>query len=69
MYDKWQKAAQRTNQTGKEFRAYLESIRSNLLDLDVADAPNETQLIYRMRQGSRSKICAALYQNHTVPQN
>ena len=26
MYDKWQRAAQRINQTGKELRAYLLSI-------------------------------------------
>ncbi len=61
MYSKWQKVAQRTYQTGKEFGAYLQSIQSNLLDLDVASAPNETQIIYRIRQGLRSEFCAALY--------
>lgn len=69
MYDRWQKATQRTGQTGKEFGAYLQSIRSNLLDLDAVGAPNETQLIHRMRQGLRSEIRAALYRNPTVPKD
>ena len=69
MYDRWQKATQRTGQTGKEFGAYLQSIGSNLLDLDTAGAPNETQLIHRMRQGLRSEIRAALYRNPTVPKD
>ncbi len=63
MYDKWQRAAQRTNQTGKEFGAYLQSI---LLNLDGADAPNETEHIQRMQQRLRSEICTALYQKLTV---
>ena len=66
MYDKWQRVTQRTNQTGKKFGSYLQSIRSNLLDLDAAGAPNETQLIHRIGQGLRSKICAVLSQNPTV---
>ncbi len=51
MYDKWQRAAQRTNQTGKEFREYLQSIRSNLLDLDNVRASNENaaHLSYAIR--------------------
>ncbi len=69
MYDKWQRAAQRTNQTGKEFGAYLQSIRSNLLDLDAAGAPNEIQLIHRMRQVLTSEIRHALYRNPTVPKD
>ncbi len=69
MYDKWQRAAQRINQTGKEFIAYLQSIRLNLLDLDAASAPNKTQFIYRIRQGLRSEICSALCRNLTVSKN
>lgn len=41
MYDRWQKATQRTDQTGKEFGAYLQSIRSHLLDPDATGFPNE----------------------------
>ena len=66
MYDNWQKVAQLTNQTGKEFRGYLQSIQSNLLDLDEVRAPNETHFIHRIRQGFRSEIRAALYRNPTV---
>ena len=69
MYDRWQKATQRIGQTGKEFGAYLQSIRSNLSDLDTAGASNESQLIYRMRQGLRSKIRVALYRNPIVPKD
>ena len=42
MYNKWQRATQRINQTGKELGVYLLSIRSNLLDLDEVGALNET---------------------------
>ncbi len=69
MYDKWQRAAQQTNQTSKGFGAYLQSIRSNLLELDEADSPDETQLIYRIRQALRSEIRATLYRNLTVPKD
>ena len=69
MYDKLQRAAQCTNETGKEFEAYLQLIQSNLLDLDVSGASNETQLIHRMRQELRSEIHAALYRNPTVPKD
>ena len=67
MYDKWQKATQRIGQTGKEFGAYLQFIRSNLLYLNTAGAPNKTQLIHYMRQGLSSEICAALYRKTTIP--
>ena len=30
MYEKWQKAMQRSGQTGKEYGAYLQSIRTTL---------------------------------------
>ncbi len=66
IYDKRKKVAQHTNQTGKDFGAYLQSIRSNLLDLDIAGAPNKTQLIHHMRQGLKLEIRATLYQNPTV---
>lgn len=69
MYDKFHKATQRSGQTGKEFGAYLQSIRSNLLDLDEVGAPNEIQLIHRMRQGLRTEVRAALYRNPTVPKD
>lgn len=69
MYNKWQKATQRAGQTGKEFGAYLLSIRATLRDLDASGAPNETQLTHRMRQGLRSELRAALYWNPTVPKD
>ena len=69
MYNKWQKATQRAGQTGREFGAYLLSIRAALQDLDASGAPNETQLIHRMRQGLRSELRAALYWNPTVPKD
>ncbi len=69
MYNKWQRAAQRANQTGKEFGQYLKFIWSNLLDLEEDGTPNETQLIHRIRQGLRSKIRADLYRNLTVPKD
>ncbi len=46
MYDKWQRAAQPTNQTGKEFEEYLQSIWLNILDLDLASVLNETNFIH-----------------------
>ncbi|MCJ1344812.1 hypothetical protein MMC31_003015 [Peltigera leucophlebia] len=67
LYDKWQRATQRSGQTGKEYRAYLQSIRTNLLELDEVGPPNETQLTHRMRQDLRSEPQAALYRNGTVP--
>ena len=69
MYNKWQKATKRTNQTDKEFGVYLQSIRSNLLDPDIVEAPNERQLIHRIQQGLRSKIHVVFYRNPTVSKN
>lgn len=69
MYGNWQTATQRSGQTVREFAAYLRSIRSVLLDLDEAGAPNETLLMHRMRQGLRSEIRAALYRNPNVPKD
>lgn len=54
MYERWQKATQRTGRTGKESGAYLQSLRSHLLALDANGVPNETKLIHRMPQGLRS---------------
>ncbi len=65
MYDKWQKAIKQTNQTDKLFGVYLQSTRSNLLDLDKVEAPNETQLIHRIKQSLRSKIRVAFHRNLT----
>lgn len=67
MHDKWHAATQRDGQTVKEFAAYLLSLRWVLLDLDKAGAPNETQLMHRIRQGLRSEIRAAIYRNPTTP--
>ena len=69
MNNKWHRAFQRSGQSGKEFGAYLQSIRSNLLELDEAGAPNETQLVHRMRQGLRPELQAALYRNPTIPKD
>lgn len=69
MYDKWHRATQGPSQTGKQFGAYLQSLRTNLLDIDSVGAPNETQLIHRMRQGLRTEIRAALYRNPAVPKD
>lgn len=66
MHDKWHAATQRDGQTVREFGAYLQSVRRVLLDLDKAGAPNETQLMHRMRQGLRSEICAAIYRIPTA---
>lgn len=54
MYERWQKATQRTGWMGKESGAYLQSLRSHLLDLDANGVPNETKLIHRMPQGLSS---------------
>ncbi len=69
MYDKCQKAAPRINQTGKEFGAYLQSMRSNLLDLSAAGASNATQLIHCIQRELRSEICTTVYQNPIVPKD
>ncbi len=69
MHDKWHAATQRGGQTVREFGAYLQSVRSVLLDLDEAGAPNETQLMHRMRQGLRSEIRAAIYRIPTTPKD
>lgn len=67
MYEKWQRATQRSGQTEKEYGAYLQSIRTNLQDLGEGDFLNEKILIHHMRQGLRPAVRAALYWNPTVP--
>ena len=67
MYDKWQRATQRSGQTGKEYGAYLQSIRTTLRDLGEGDFLNEKILIHHMRQGLRSEVRAALYRNPSLP--
>lgn len=67
IYDKWQRATQRSGQTGKEYGAYLQSIRSNLQDLGECDFLNEKILIVHMRQGLRPEVRAALYRNPSAP--
>lgn len=42
MYDRWQKATHNAKLRRKEFGAYLQSIRSHLLDLDATGVSNET---------------------------
>ena len=67
MYEKWQRATQRSGQTGKEYGAYLQSIRTTLRDLGEGDFLNEKILIHHMRQGLRSEVRAALYRNPSIP--
>lgn len=69
MHDKWHEATGRGGQAVREFGAYLQSIRSVLLDLDEAGASNETQLMHRMRQGLRPEIRAAIFRIPTVPKD
>lgn len=69
MHDKLHEATQRSSQTVRDFGAYLQSIRSALLDIDEAGAPNETQLMHRMRQGLRPEIRAAIFRIPTVPKD
>lgn len=69
MYEKWQRATQRIGQTGKEFGAYLQSIRTNLQELGEDDLLNEKLLLYHMRQGLRPEVRAALYLNPEVPKD
>ena len=66
MYNKWQEAVYCINQTSKEFRKYLQSILSNLLDFDKVKAFNWTKLIYRIQQVLRSEMSALLYCNSIV---
>ncbi len=70
MYNKWQRAAQRTNKTGKEFElAYLQFIQSNLLEFNKVRIFVETKLIHSMRQGFKSEIRIEMYRNPTVPKD
>ena len=69
MYEKWQRATQRNGQTGKEFGAYLQSIRTNLQELGEDDLLSEKLLLYHMRQGLRPEVRAALYLSSTVPKD
>lgn len=69
MYEKWQRATQRISQTGKEFGAYLQSIRTNLQEFGEEDLLSEKLLIHHMRQGLRPEVRAALYLNPTVPKD
>lgn len=69
MHDKWHEATQRGGQRIREFGAYLQSIRSVLLDLDEAGARNEKQLMHRMRQGLRPEIRAAIFRIPTIPKD
>ncbi len=66
MYNKWQRAAQRTNQNDKEFRAYLQLIQSNWLDFNKVGACNKSQIIYCIQPNVRSEIRIASYCNSTV---
>lgn len=49
MYKKWQKVTQRISQTGKEFGAYLQSIFTNLQELDEENLLTEKFFIHYMR--------------------
>ena len=69
MYEKWQRATQRVGQTGKEFGAYLQSIRTNLQELGEVDLLSEKLLLYHMRQGLRPEVRAALYLSPEVPKD
>lgn len=42
IYHRWQKAIQYISPTNKKFEVYLQSIQSNLLDLNTTNAPNKT---------------------------
>lgn len=66
MYDKWQRATQRSGQTSNEFGAYLQSIKTNLQELGEGDILNKKLLIHHMRQGLRPEVQAALYRNPTI---
>lgn len=67
IYDKWQRATQRSGQTGKEYGAYLQSIRTTLRDLGEGDFFNKKILIHYIRQSLRSEVQAALYRNLSIP--
>lgn len=41
MYEKWQRATQRSGQTGKKYGAYLQSICTTLRDLGEDDFLNQ----------------------------
>ena len=69
MYEKWQRATERISQTGKEFGAYLQLIRTNLQEFGEEDLLSEKLLIHHVRQGLRPKVRAALFLNPTVPKN
>lgn len=69
MHDRLHEATQRGGETVREFGAYLQSIRSALLKVDEAGAPNETQLMHRMRQGLRQEIRAAIFGIPIIPKD
>ena len=69
LYEKWQRATQGIDQTGKEFGAYLQSIRTNLQELGEDDLLSEKLLLYHMRQGLRPEVRAALCMNPEVPKD
>lgn len=69
MHDRLHEATQRGGETVREFGANLQSIRSALLKVDEAGAPNETQLMHRMRQGLRQEIRAAIFGIPIIPKD